>query len=104
MMDTNMKIIFQNSTPKIPKLGILGANFKVFYFWTKFCNLTNSIALNSNMIVDFKISTPKIESHFWYKILFFSFVFYHDLKCNRFERVDFKYDNTYNIPFPEYPN
>lgn len=98
-----MKIIFENSTPKIPKLGILGANFKVFYFWTKFSNLTNSIALNSNMIVDFKISTPKIDrvifgTKFCFFLLFFimiwSVIDLNVLISNMIIPITFLFQNT----------
>ena len=55
---SNMAIVFQNSSPKTPKSGIIGPKFNVIYFCIKLYDKKNLII--SNMTIVFSNYSKKI--------------------------------------------
>ena len=77
-----------------------------FDFFRNFSSQTNSRVLISNTeIVFFRFQTSKSQiRHFWSQIQTY-FVFCKTWQIDRFEAVDFKYDNSFlKILPPKYPN
>ena len=84
---------------------MFGPKVRHFYSFTKFCNQSNSRVLISNMTILFSNSIAKYTNQAFLVPNLKVFILYQTLQLNKFEGVDFKYDNAFfNIPAPKYPN
>ena len=86
-----MKILFSNSSLKIPKQGNFRPKFKELYFCPKLCNNKNSRVLIPIMIIVFRNCWPKHPNKA-FLVLDLSILIF---ARRKFEDVDVKYDNTF---------
>ena len=96
---------FCNSRRKIPKEHAFAQQFKqcsfFFFFFEKFCNLTNLRMLISNMAITFlKFQLKNRQVRYFFSQVK-AVLFLEICRLDKFEGADFKYDNNFLKIYPK---